>query len=45
MDVLILAAGLSTRLNKFTHNLLPKYLIDIDGHNGLYYLIEYWQKN
>ena len=44
MDVLILAAGLSTRLSKFTHNLLPKYLIDLDGYNGLYYLIKYWKK-
>lgn len=44
MDVLILAAGLSSRLSKFTHELLPKYLIDIDGNNGLYYLIKYWDK-
>lgn len=44
MDVLILAAGLSSRLSKFTHELIPKYLIDIDGNNGLYYLIKYWSK-
>lgn len=42
MDVLILAAGLSSRLSKYTHNLIPKYLIDIDGNTGLYYLIKYW---
>ena len=43
MDVLILAAGLSSRLSKYTHNLIPKYLIDIDGNTGLYYLIKYWK--
>ena len=42
MDVLILAAGLSSRLSKYTHNLIPKYLIDIDNNTGLYYLIKYW---
>ena len=44
MDVLILAAGLSSRLTKFTHNIIPKYLINIDNHTGLYYLIKYWEK-
>lgn len=42
MDILILAAGLSTRLSNYTHNLIPKYLINIDDHTGLYYLIKYW---
>ncbi len=42
MDVLILAAGLSSRLSNYTHNLIPKYLIDIDGNTGLYYLVKYW---
>jgi choline kinase len=45
MDVLILAAGLSSRLSKYTHNLIPKYLIDIDGNTGLYYLIKYWNNH
>jgi hypothetical protein len=43
MDVLILASGLSSRLSKYTHNLIPKYLIDINGNAGLYYLIKYWE--
>jgi choline kinase len=45
MDVLILAAGLSSRLSKYTYNLIPKYLIDIDGNTGLYYLIKYWNNH
>ena len=44
MDVLILAAGLSSRLSTYTHNLLPKYLINLDNNTGLYYLIHYWNK-
>jgi hypothetical protein len=44
MDVLILAAGLSSRLSKFTHDIIPKYLINLDTHTGLYYIINYWKK-
>jgi len=44
MDVLILAAGLGSRLSKFTHDIIPKYLINLDHHTGLYYIINYWQK-
>jgi hypothetical protein len=44
MDVLILAAGLSSRLTNYTHNLIPKYLIDIDENTGLYHIIKYWYK-
>jgi len=44
MDVLILAAGLGSRLSKFTHDIIPKYLINLDNHTGLYYIINYWQK-
>jgi hypothetical protein len=44
MDVLILAAGLSSRLSNYTHDIIPKYLINLDTHNGLYYIIHYWQK-
>ena len=44
MDVLILAAGLGSRLSNYTHNIIPKYLINIDTHCGLYYLVHYWKK-
>jgi hypothetical protein len=42
MDVLILAAGIASRLNKFTHDIIPKYLINLDDNTGLYYIIKYW---
>jgi hypothetical protein len=42
MDVLILAAGLGSRLNNYTHNVIPKYLINLDNNTGLYYIIKYW---
>ena len=44
MDVLILAAGLGSRLAKYTHNKIPKYLINLDNNTGLYYIINYWIK-
>ena len=44
MDTLILAAGLASRLSKYTHNIIPKYLINLDDNTGLYYLISYWSK-
>lgn len=44
MDVLILAAGLGSRLSKYTFDIIPKYLVNIDSHTGLYYLIKYWSK-
>lgn len=44
MDVLILAAGLGSRLVKYTHNRIPKYLINLDNNTGLYYIINYWIK-
>ena len=44
MDVLILAAGLGSRLSTYTHDIIPKYLINIDTHTGLYYIINYWKK-
>jgi hypothetical protein len=44
MDLLILAAGLGSRLSKFTHDKIPKYLINIDNNTGLYYIINYWSK-
>ena len=42
MDLIILACGLSTRLSKYTYNILPKYLINIDNNTGLYHIIHYW---
>jgi hypothetical protein len=42
MDIIILASGLATRLNKFTHDIIPKYLINLDDNTGLYYIIKYW---
>ena len=44
MDILILAAGLGSRLSRFTHDIIPKYLINLDNNTGLYYLITYWNK-
>jgi hypothetical protein len=44
MDVVILASGLGSRLNKFTHDIIPKYLINLDDNTGLYYIINYWSK-
>jgi hypothetical protein len=44
MDVLILAAGLGSRLSKYTFDIIPKYLVNIDSHTGLYHLIKYWNK-
>ena len=44
MDTIILAAGLGSRLSKYTHDYIPKYLINIDDNTGLYYLIKYWNK-
>jgi hypothetical protein len=44
MDVLILAAGLGSRVTKYTHNIIPKYLINIDNNTGLYHIIKYWEK-
>ena len=42
MDVLILAAGIASRLSKYTHDIIPKYLINLDDNTGLYYIIQYW---
>ena len=44
MDVLILAAGVGSRLSKYTHDQIPKYLINIDENTGLFHLIDYWNK-
>jgi len=44
MDVIICAAGLGSRLVNYTHDILPKYLVNIDDNTGLYYIIKYWNK-
>ena len=44
MDVLILAAGLGSRVSKYTLNIIPKFLINIDDNTGLYYILQYWEK-
>lgn len=44
MDVIICAAGLGSRLVSHTHDVIPKYLVNIDGNTGLYHIIKYWNK-
>lgn len=44
MDIIILAAGLGSRLSKYTHNIIPKYLVTIGNNTGLYHIINYWNK-
>lgn len=44
MDVIICAAGLGSRLSNYTHDTIPKYLVNIDGNTGLYHIIKYWSK-
>ncbi len=44
MNLLIVAAGLGSRVSNITHNIIPKYLISIDHFYGLYHIIKYWKK-
>jgi len=44
MDVIICAAGLGSRLASVTHDIIPKYLVNIDDNTGLYHIIKYWNK-
>jgi len=44
MDVIICAAGLGSRLFNYTHDVIPKYLVNIDDNTGLYHIIKYWSK-
>jgi hypothetical protein len=44
MDVIICAAGLGSRLSSYTHDIIPKYLVNIDDNTGLYHIIKYWNK-
>jgi hypothetical protein len=44
MDVIICAAGLGSRLANYTHDVIPKYLVNIDDNTGLFHIIKYWSK-
>ncbi len=44
IDLLILASGLASRLSNYTHDIIPKYLVNIDNHTGIYYIVNYWCK-
>ncbi len=44
MNLLIVAAGLGSRVSNITFNIIPKYLISIDHFYGLYHIINYWKK-
>jgi len=44
MDVLICAAGSGSRLAKYTHDIIPKFLVNLDYHTSLYYILNYWNK-
>lgn len=44
MDVLVLASGKSSRLKNYTHDYLPKYMLNIDRYCFLYYILNYWEK-
>ncbi len=44
MNLLIVAAGLGSRVSNITLNIIPKYLISIDHFYGLYHIIQYWKK-
>ncbi len=43
MDLLIVAAGLGTRVSNLTFNKIPKFLISIDQFYGLFYILNYWK--
>jgi NDP-sugar pyrophosphorylase family protein len=44
MNVMIVGAGLGTRVRNITFEIIPKFLIQIDTFNGLYYILEYWKQ-
>ena len=44
MDVLIVASGKSSRLQNYTKNFIPKYLLNIDNYPALVTIINYWKK-
>ena len=44
MNLFIVAAGLGTRVSPFTHQCIPKFLINLDQHSGLYHMLNFWKK-
>jgi RIO-like serine/threonine protein kinase len=44
MNVMIVGAGLGTRVRNITFEMIPKFLIQIDTFYGLYYILEYWKQ-
>jgi hypothetical protein len=43
MNLFIVAAGLGTRVSPFTHQCIPKFLINLDQHSGLYHMLDFWK--
>lgn len=43
MNLFIVAAGLGTRVSLFTHQSIPKFLINLDQHSGLYHMLDFWK--
>ncbi len=41
-NLLIVGAGLGTRVSNITFQVIPKFLINIDEHSGLYHMLSYW---
>lgn len=41
-NLLIVGAGLGTRVSNITFQLIPKFLINIDEHSGLHHMLSYW---
>ena len=44
MNILIVAAGLGTRVSNITFSVIPKFLINIDENNGLFYMLQFWKQ-
>ena len=44
MDVLLVASGKSSRLIDYTHDYIPKFLLNIDNYPALVKIIQYWSK-
>ncbi len=44
MNVLIVAAGLGTRVSDITFQVIPKFIINLDNFNGLYHILTYWRQ-
>lgn len=44
MNVMIVAAGLGSRVSNITFQVIPKFLINIDQFHGLHYILDYWKR-